>query len=58
MYSPTTTTSLVFFTGPRDDALIETLPSEVSSERPLRPGYAEPVVAGAHLQAKLAASNV
>lgn len=50
--------SLVFFTGPRDDALIETLLSEVSSERPLQPGYAEPVLAGAHLQAKLAASNV
>lgn len=50
--------SLVFFTGPRDDALIETLPSEVSEARPLRPEYAEPVVSGEHLRAKLEASNV
>ena len=49
--------SLVFFTGPRDDAVIETLASE-SEARPLRDGYELPVVAGEWLRAKLKASNV
>ena len=46
--------SLVFFTGPRDDALIEVLPCCTDGPGA---GY-EPVLAGAHLKAKLQVSNV
>ena len=52
--------SLVFFSGPRDDVLVEPLP--LPAEGPPEGGRAplrfEPVVAGAWLRAKLAQSNV
>ena len=47
--------SLVFFTGPRADAVVAPLDACVDSEHPAR--YA-PVVSGDHLRAKVAASNV
>ena len=46
---------LAFFTGPRDDAIIECLPSCVSEGNPARYG---PISAGDHLWRKLCASNV
>jgi len=46
--------SLVFFTGPRDDATIEVLPETLAPGETAAYG---PVVAGDHLHAKLAASN-
>ena len=47
--------SLVFFTGPNDDTVIEPLDVCVSSDRPA--AYA-PVRADEHLRQKLAVSNV
>jgi len=47
--------SLAFFTGPREDAVIDVLPECVASGE--KPKYG-PVRSGDHLRAKLAASNV
>jgi len=47
--------SLVFFTGPADDTMIEALPGTHDITRPMR--Y-EPILSGEHLMRKLTASNV
>lgn len=47
--------SMVFFTGPSSDTVIECLPTCQGPDRP--PRY-EPITAGEHLQRKLSASNL